>query len=208
VCGAKRTCATLGCPGANDRCVDVSGLGSMMCIQTANGCAMQCPFNEECRPDPRGPQFPSVCAPKPIFGTPVPPGVPPPSGNGINSGNTGTDGTDAPTPGGLELWVILVIVGASLVVIMVCFCVIAAIIISRNRATASEREAANSSAGVGMYSFNGGGTTGGPPTHGQGSSYPAPGGAYPSGMGATTPSGSAVYSTGTQNFTREELPAF
>jgi hypothetical protein len=50
---------------------------------------------------------------------------------------------------------------------------------------------------------------GGPPTHGQGSSYPAMGGAYPSGMGgATTPAGSATYSTGTGTFTREELPAF
>lgn len=185
----------------------------MQCVVMASGCSMQCPFNEECRADPRGPQFPSVCAPKPIFGTPAPAT---PAGGNNNNGpgsndldNTGSNGTDSPAPGGLELWVILVIVGASLVVIMVCFCVIAAVIISRNRASASEREAANAAPGVGMYSFNGGGggTIG---THGQGSSYPAMGGAYPSGMpgGANTPAGSATYSTGTQTFTREDLPAF
>ena len=56
VCGVARTCKVLGCPNANQDCVVVVQGQVPQCVAPDDCFAIQCPFNEECRADSRGPQ--------------------------------------------------------------------------------------------------------------------------------------------------------
>jgi hypothetical protein len=132
--------ATLATPVPPGQTPAPEALATPAPVVVTGGCSgVQCAFNEECRPDDRGPQFPGKCAQKQNVDT-----------------TTGGTGTKAAPSGGLELWVILVIAGVALVLLMICCCVVVVCVVKKNNR--SERGAIHSTnQSVGMYELHNGG---------------------------------------------------
>ena len=122
-CGAVRTCLALGCPTGKE-CTPL-GLGYHECVglDDPNDCRVTpCEGDLVCREDPRGPDFPPICAPNDVVEAPTLP-TPPPTPPPMKSVK------EPESDDGWPLWLIIVIAVVGLILCIVCCVVIAALLV-------------------------------------------------------------------------------
>jgi hypothetical protein len=179
VCGAARTCRVVPCQRADAMCI-ADTRGFAQCVVAGDCFQNTCSFDQECRPDPRGTRFPSVCAQKQVRNTPSP---------------------TTSSSSGMPDWLIGVIAGACILVCLILICIIVAVVVAlRNRNDMDYNDAAfNGTPMVPMTVQNAAFSSGyGSGQYGSNGNYPAAMGAgsnsimYPSGMAGQSHSGTMM----------------
>jgi hypothetical protein len=111
VCGAARTCRVVPCQRADAMCI-ADTRGFAQCVVAGDCFQNTCSFDQECRPDPRGTRFPSVCAQKQVRHTTSP---------------------TTSSSSGMPDWLIAVIVVCILVCLILMCIIVAVVVMMRNR---------------------------------------------------------------------------